>query len=67
MFCALILLLSDATQTLIRLKSCDNTGHGNVWTMMSADSVLNLATYDSIPTNGERFTDPCIAEIDRWG
>ena len=34
---------------------------------MSVDSVLNLATYGSISTDGERFTDPCVAEIDHLG
>ena len=51
----------------IGCKSGDNTGHGSVWTLMGVDSVLSLATYDSVSTNGERFTDPCVAEIDRWG
>ena len=26
-----------------------------------------LATYGSVSTDGERFTDPCLAEIDRQG
>ena len=66
-YCALILLLRWSHTCSLGFKSGDNAGHGNVWKLMSVDSVLNLAINSSVSTDGERLTDPCVAEIDRWG